>query len=71
MAQSTGALIVPISIAHSSVLNPSDWVFPICSGKRIGIKVHVHDPIATDGRDEEDIVKDVKEKLLLALPEQG
>ncbi|GMH86602.1 hypothetical protein TL16_g10600, partial [Triparma laevis f. inornata] len=69
MAEKTGAVIVPISISYCHILNPVDWVFPIRPARGIPVRVHVHDPIETVGKTEDDIVEVVQRTLCEALPE--
>ena len=70
MALKTGAPIVPISIAHADLLNPVDFVFPVRMGRTIPVRAHVHDPVETVGRREEDVVEEVRRKLNMGLGER-
>ncbi|GMH80539.1 hypothetical protein TrVE_jg5253 [Triparma verrucosa] len=69
MAEKTGAVIVPISISYCHILNPVDWVFPVRPARGIPVRVHVHDPIETVGKTEDEIVEVVQKTLCSALPE--
>jgi len=69
MALKAGSPIVPISISYTHVLNPKDWVFPVRPARLMPVRVHVHDPVETEGKTEEEVVEAVQMKLCEALPE--
>lgn len=68
MAMSTGAPIVPISISSTNILNPKDFVFPILPGRMVPVRSYVHDPVETVGREEEDVIEEVRRVLNSRLP---
>jgi len=69
MALTTGAPIVPISISYSNVLNPKDWVFPLLPARGIPVRVHVGRPVETEGREEGEVVEEVRRKINSGLGE--
>lgn len=68
MAMKTGVPIVPISVANTHAVMPSNALFPVQSGAG-KLHIHVHPPIETEGRTDVELVELVREALLSKLPE--
>mmetsp|Transcript_8512 Transcript_8512/g.11231 ORF Transcript_8512/g.11231 Transcript_8512/m.11231 type:complete len:380 (+) Transcript_8512:148-1287(+) len=68
MARKTGVPIVPLTISHSYSIWPAYGLLPIQRGGK-KLHVHVHDPIESKGRTEEELVKMVRDAFCSTLPE--
>ena len=68
MARKTGVPIVPLTISHSYSVWPSYGLLPTQRGSK-KLHVHVHDPIESKGRTEEELVDLVREAFCSTLPE--
>mmetsp|Transcript_20348 Transcript_20348/g.46167 ORF Transcript_20348/g.46167 Transcript_20348/m.46167 type:complete len:182 (+) Transcript_20348:911-1456(+) len=69
MAQAVGVPIVPVSIRYAHLMNPKDWVFPFRSGGSIPVDVILGKPIPTEGKSDDELMKEVREALIAELPE--
>lgn len=67
MARKTGVPIVPLSISHSYAVWPAYALLPTQFGRN-KLHVHVHDPIESKGRTEEELVELVQKALMSTLP---
>lgn len=70
MAQKTGRPLVPLTISYTNEIWPPNYAWPIRPGrwgKRKGA-VHVGRPIETDGKSDDDIVKEMRAALMEHLP---
>lgn len=68
MACKANAPIIPMSIVGAASIMPIGFIFPV-KPSSIG-KVIVHDPIQTEGRDEEELSNEVREAILSGLPDE-
>ena len=68
MARKTGVPIVPLTIRHSYSVWPAYGLLPTQRGKK-KLHVHVHEPIESKGRSEEELAELVREAFISALPE--
>ena len=69
MAQTTSLPIVPMSIVYTSNVHPIDFVFPARSGKRIGARVVLHDPVETKDVPEGELMDVVRSRIASGLPD--
>jgi 1-acyl-sn-glycerol-3-phosphate acyltransferase len=67
MAVKTKVPIVPLTISHAHSVMPSNSLFPVQSGYG-KLHVHVHDPIDTEGKTEEELSALVRASFLKTLP---
>lgn len=67
VARKAGVPIVPLSISHSYAVWPAYALLPAQFG-RGKLHVHVHDPIVSEGRTEEELAEAVRGAFLSALP---
>lgn len=67
MAIKANVPIVPLSLANTHAVMPSQGFLPVQSGKN-KLRVFVHDEISVEGKTEEEISKEVKAALLSQLP---
>ena len=67
MAVKTNVPIVPITLAHTHAVMPSNSFFPVQPGAG-KLHVHVHDPIDTTGKTEDELVELVRGTFLSTLP---
>jgi 1-acyl-sn-glycerol-3-phosphate acyltransferase len=67
MALKCGVPIVPISLSHAHAVFPSIAVFPIQAGAG-KLNLHVHEPIDTTGKTEDELVQLVRDAFLSQLP---
>uniref|UniRef100_A0A7S2YNN3 Phospholipid/glycerol acyltransferase domain-containing protein n=1 Tax=Entomoneis paludosa TaxID=265537 RepID=A0A7S2YNN3_9STRA len=68
MARKTGVPIVPLTISHSYSVWPFYGLLPTQRGSK-KLHVHVHDPIESEGRSEEELAALVKDAFFSTLPE--
>lgn len=68
MARKTGVPIVPLTIRHSYSVWPAYGLLPIQRGKK-KLHVHVHEPIESKGRSEEELAELVRKAFISTLPE--
>lgn len=67
IARKTGVPIVPISLAHTHAVMPSNALFPVQPGKN-KLHVHVHSEISTTDKTEVELEQEVRASLLSAMP---
>lgn len=67
VARKAGVPVVPLSISHSYAVWPAYALLPAQRG-RGKLHVHVHDPIESEGRTEEELAEEVRGAFLGALP---
>lgn len=69
MAQKAGAPVIPLSIIGAANVMPSHWLFPYRSARGVS-KVIVHEPIESSGKTEEELNREVREKIIEGLPDE-
>lgn len=69
MAQKAGAPVIPLSIIGAANVMPSHWLFPYRSAWGVS-KVIVHEPIESSGKTEEELNREVREKIIEGLPDE-
>lgn len=69
MAQKAGAPIIPLSIVGAANVMPSHWMFPYRPAGGV-CKVVVHEPVESVGKTEEELNREVREKIIEGLPEE-
>lgn len=67
MATKTNVPIVPITLSHTHAVMPSNSLFPVQPGAG-KLHVHVHDPIDTAGKTDEELSALVRKCFLQTLP---
>mmetsp|Transcript_15611 Transcript_15611/g.43082 ORF Transcript_15611/g.43082 Transcript_15611/m.43082 type:complete len:348 (-) Transcript_15611:93-1136(-) len=67
MARKTGVPIVPLTISHSYSVWPAYGLLPTQRGAK-KLHVHVHDPIESEGRTDDELVTLVREAFMTTLP---
>eukprot|EP00542_Grammatophora_oceanica_P011088 CAMPEP_0194027430 /NCGR_PEP_ID=MMETSP0009_2-20130614/1578_1 /TAXON_ID=210454 /ORGANISM="Grammatophora oceanica, Strain CCMP 410" /LENGTH=340 /DNA_ID=CAMNT_0038666487 /DNA_START=96 /DNA_END=1118 /DNA_ORIENTATION=+ len=67
MATKTQVPIVPISVGHTHAVMPGNALFPVQAG-RGKLHIHVHKPITTTGKSEEELGEEVRAALLSEMP---
>jgi 1-acyl-sn-glycerol-3-phosphate acyltransferase len=67
MATKTGVPIVPITLAHTHAIMPSNSLFPVQSGAG-KLHVHIHDPIDSEGKTDAELAELVRASFLSTLP---
>ena len=67
MASKTKAPIIPITISHTHSVMPSNSFFPVQPGGG-KLHIHVHDPIDSVGRSEEELADQVRAAFVQTLP---
>jgi len=67
MARKTGVPIVPLSISHSYSVWPAYALLPAQLGRK-KLHVHVHEPIESEGRTEEELLELVRNAFKSKLP---
>lgn len=67
MATKTNSPIVPISISNTHAIMPSNAAFPVQNGAG-KLHVHVHAPISTEGKSDEELTESVRQAFLSTLP---
>ena len=67
MAVKANVPIVPLSLANTYAVMPSEGFLPVQSGKD-KLRVYVHGPIGVEGKSEDEIEAEVREALLSELP---
>jgi 1-acyl-sn-glycerol-3-phosphate acyltransferase len=68
MAHKVGAPVIPFSIVGAGKTMPYYWMFPFCAPRMVA-KVVVHDPIASEGKTEEELADAVRDAIISGLPE--
>ena len=67
MAVKTGVPIIPITICNANAVMPKDAMFPVQPG--LGkVRIIIHDQVDVEGKVEEGIKVEVREKIKSALP---
>lgn len=69
MASSAGADIIPLSIVGSAKIMPAGWVMPMRPSRSVPARVIVHPPISSEGKDEKELTREVREAIISGLPE--
>eukprot|EP00591_Stephanopyxis_turris_P004582 CAMPEP_0195525346 /NCGR_PEP_ID=MMETSP0794_2-20130614/25761_1 /TAXON_ID=515487 /ORGANISM="Stephanopyxis turris, Strain CCMP 815" /LENGTH=399 /DNA_ID=CAMNT_0040655797 /DNA_START=9 /DNA_END=1208 /DNA_ORIENTATION=- len=69
MAEAVGAPIVPVSIRYAHLVNPVEWVFPFRSARSVPSEIILGTPIETVGKDDAEVLAEVREAMIAALPE--
>eukprot|EP00521_Asterionellopsis_glacialis_P007254 CAMPEP_0195281382 /NCGR_PEP_ID=MMETSP0707-20130614/716_1 /TAXON_ID=33640 /ORGANISM="Asterionellopsis glacialis, Strain CCMP134" /LENGTH=324 /DNA_ID=CAMNT_0040340263 /DNA_START=239 /DNA_END=1214 /DNA_ORIENTATION=- len=69
MAHKNKSPVVPISIVGGDKVNPSNWMFPLRSGKGVA-KIVVHEPVESDGISEDELSQTVRKAIIEGLPER-
>lgn len=69
MAQREGAPIVPLSIRYAHKVQPIEYVWPVRPGRRIGASIHIGKPIYTEGKSDEEVMKEVWDGIAENLPD--
>jgi 1-acyl-sn-glycerol-3-phosphate acyltransferase len=67
LAAKTRVPIIPITISHTHSVMPAFSLFPIQSGAG-KVRVHVSDPISSEGKSEEELEILVRDTFLSNLP---
>eukprot|EP00520_Triparma_pacifica_P018964 CAMPEP_0118654916 /NCGR_PEP_ID=MMETSP0785-20121206/12644_1 /TAXON_ID=91992 /ORGANISM="Bolidomonas pacifica, Strain CCMP 1866" /LENGTH=327 /DNA_ID=CAMNT_0006547607 /DNA_START=122 /DNA_END=1102 /DNA_ORIENTATION=- len=67
MAVKTGVPIIPVSICNANAVMPKDAMFPVMRGEG-KLRIVIHDKVEVEGRKEEDISREVRERIKSALP---
>lgn len=70
MAQSAGVPLVPLAISYTNEIWPPHYAWPMRPGrlgKRKGA-IHVCKPIETEGKDDDELVEELRESLIKHLP---
>lgn len=67
MAIKTGVPIIPVSICNANAVMPKDAMFPVMRGEG-KLRIVIHDKVEVEGRKEEDISREVRERIKSALP---
>lgn len=67
MASKTKAPIIPITISHAHAIMPSNSLFPVQPG-RGKLHIHVHDPIDSTGKSEDELAEQVRAAFVQTLP---
>lgn len=68
MAHKVGAPVIPISIIHANIVNPTTWMFPRKASHGV-CKVVVHEPIESKDITEDELFNKVREQIIDGLPE--
>mmetsp|Transcript_7620 Transcript_7620/g.8697 ORF Transcript_7620/g.8697 Transcript_7620/m.8697 type:complete len:119 (+) Transcript_7620:619-975(+) len=69
MATKAKVPIVPISLSHTHAVMPANSLFPVQSGDG-KLHVHIHKPIDTNGKTDEELINLVKQALLSQMPRE-
>jgi 1-acyl-sn-glycerol-3-phosphate acyltransferase len=67
IAIKTGVPIVPITLAHTHAVMPSNSLFPVQPGAG-KLHVHVHPPISVEGRTDKELEEEVRSAFMSTLP---
>lgn len=67
IAIKTGVPIVPITLAHTHAVMPSNSLFPVQPGAG-KLHVHVHSPISVEGKTDKELDEQVRDVFLSTLP---
>ena len=67
MATKTNVPIVPITLSHTHAVMPSNSLFPVQPGAG-KLHVHVHDPIDSQGKTDDELAELVRASFLQTLP---
>lgn len=69
MAQKAGAPVIPLSIVGASNVMPSHWMFPYQPASGV-CKVVVHAPVESTEKTEDELNREVRERIIEGLPEE-
>lgn len=70
MAQACGASVVPMSIHYADKVQPADYAFPAKSARmRPKAVIKIGKPITTDGKSDDELLKEVWQAIADGLPE--
>lgn len=67
IAIKTSVPIVPITLAHTHAVMPSNALFPVQNGNG-KLHVHVHEPIPVEGKTDKDLEEEVRKIFMSTLP---
>lgn len=68
MAQREGAPIVPLSIRYAHKVQPIEYVWPVRPGRFIGASIHIGKPIYSEGKSDDEVMKEVWDAIAENLP---
>uniref|UniRef100_A0A7R9ZJ14 Phospholipid/glycerol acyltransferase domain-containing protein n=1 Tax=Pseudictyota dubia TaxID=2749911 RepID=A0A7R9ZJ14_9STRA len=69
MAQREGAPIVPLSIRYAHKVQPIEYVWPVRRSRSIPASIHIGKPIYSEGKSDDEVMKEVWDAIALGLPE--